>query len=87
MYKIWISLTWFDKSQNIDQISLSDSSKILHKKITEMYKIDNKDTVNHFDKDTAKCAKKLNIKDKRNKLNEEKNIYFLQSPQTEFWLL
>ena len=69
---IWIQT---DKPRNIYKISPSKYNKILHNEITEMYKIDKKDTVNKINKDTARFANKLNIKDKRGKLNEKKNAY------------
>ena len=79
IYKIWkksklISIKT-DKSRNIYKIESSEYSKILHKKITETYKIDNNDTINHIINDT-RLADKLKIKDKLGKRNS-KNAYSL----------
>ena len=40
-----------EKLRNINKINPSEYYKILHNKITEIYKIDNKDTVNQINKD------------------------------------
>ena len=37
-----------DKSQNINKIIPSECNKILHKKITDKYKIDHQNTVNRM---------------------------------------
>ena len=65
-----------DKSRNIYKIESSEYNKILHNKITETNKIDNDNTINHINNDTARLANKLKIKDNLGKLNS-KNAYIL----------
>ena len=58
------------KSENKDE-------RILNDKITESYNLDHSDTITQINRDTAKFAQKVNMKDRVGKLEEKSaNILF-----------
>ena len=67
-----------DKLKNIYKISPSNYFRILQYKITDTYKLDNRDTMLQINNDWAKFASKLHLNERIGKLVKKKCLYFIQ---------